>query len=116
VSTTTAQDTVYGNCGYSYIEGAQSASHKIWLRSGFHVNDSAVQYAWLISLYDRNGHSYQGSSGGLAFRHDWSKLWENLNQYGYSIDEVEAGSSYAVLYWGGVCVSGGPWISLSIRY
>lgn len=113
MSASVAQDTVWGNCGYSYIEGAQDAAHQIWLNSGFHVNNWATSYSWLISLYDRNGHSYVGASGGLNFRNDWHRFWDGRQQYGYSIDEVESSYSYAFIWYGGICVSGGPWIVIS---
>jgi hypothetical protein len=110
VSANVNQNTVYGNCGYSFIEADQTGPHKIWIRSGFHVNRGAVAYTWVIELWDDNGSSYQGSSGGLLNRQDWSHTWNNLTQYGYSLEEVLPGSSDAVLNNGSVCTSGGPWI------
>jgi hypothetical protein len=106
------QDTVYGNCGYSYIEGEKSATHQIWLNSGFSITPApAVRYNWTIELEDKNGSSYQGSNGEID-SYSWSDTWSGLNQYSYSFDDVLTSSS-ATLSNGEVCASGGPGIFLN---
>lgn len=111
------QETVHGNCGYSFIEGNQVGAHKIWLRSGFGLSKGppAVSYRWTIELQDKYGFSYQGSRGSLALRETWSKTWDNLNQYGWSSHDVLR-SSYALRANGSICTSGGPGIFWYVHY
>jgi hypothetical protein len=106
------QNTVYGTCGSSFIEGEKSANHQIWLTSGFSVTPApAVAEAWVIELEDENGTSYQGASGPIDSK-KWSHTWDDLNQYNYSFDDVLTSSS-ATLSNGEVCTSGGPGIFLN---
>lgn len=114
VTPNVTQDTEYGDCGYSFIEGDVVGTHTIYLRSGFGISPdrpTAVGYNWSIALYDDNGVSYQGASGGLEFRSSWSGEWDDLTQYGTSLDDVTDFSD-AVLYDGTVCGSYGPFITL----
>ena len=103
-----AQSTVYGNCGYSFIESETSGAHQVDIRSGYSVTSTAIFHGWSIYLSDDNGDSYQGHSGVNASS-SWSKWWDNLNQYGYSFEEVRT-SSYAQLANGSRCYSGGPYL------
>jgi len=105
-------DTVYGDCGYSWIAGEQTGTHQIELSSGFGVDDAAVEYSWTVQLSDENGTSTHHASGTLALDSSWSDEWTGLNQYDYSIDEALT-SSYAIMDDGSVCYSGGPYMVLT---
>ena len=106
--TANVQSTVYGDCGYSFIESEPSGAHQVDIRSGYKVNSTAIFHGWSLYLSDDNGDSYQGNSGVNASS-SWSKWWDNLNQYGYSFEEVRT-SSYAQLANGSRCYSGGPYL------
>jgi hypothetical protein len=108
----TAQDTVYGDCGYSFIESDIVGTHKVNIRSGYKVKETSVYHGWSIYLSDNNGDSYQGNSGANASA-SWSKWWDNLTQVGSSFEEVRT-SSYALLIDGEVCTSGGPYVLLYV--
>lgn len=110
------QSTVYGDCGASFIEGAATGTHKIYLRSGFSLFEAYAPPAivkWTIELKDKNGTSFQGWSGGVLPKRSWSHEWDGLNQYGYSNDFVEP-TSEAILTDGSVCFSVGPSIHIGL--
>jgi hypothetical protein len=48
------QDTVWGNCGYSYVEGEISGRHQIWLNRVQAVESLVVQPE-PVHLLDRQG-------------------------------------------------------------
>lgn len=114
-STEVVQDTVYGDCGYSYIEADQTGPHTIWINSGFGLNGPAVAYQWTIELTDENGTSYQGDAGGLPGQARWNRFWDGLNQYGWSSQDVLT-SSWAQKADGSICTSGGPGIFWYVSY
>lgn len=111
----TVFDEKFGNCGWSFIEADQTGPHTIWIRSGFHVNEQAVGVRWTIELQDENGFSYQGYTGEIDPGADWHDWWEPITQYGWSSQDVLT-SSYALLWWGGICTSGGPGIFWHVSY
>ncbi len=115
ITPNTTQDTEYGDCGASFIEGDVVAPHTIYLRSGFILSadrPGAVAYNWSIALYDDYGQSYQGASGPLDFQPSWNGTWLDLTQYGVSLDDVTDFSD-AILADGTVCGSYGPFIFLN---
>ena len=109
------KDTVYGDCGSSFIEIAdksRSNTHPIKMTTGFHVNTPAVSYSWSTDTW-RNAGGFKkawNASGGLLFRKDWSGGFTTILNYrhGNYTGLVYAGVSSAVLDNGDVCVSGGP--------
>ncbi len=103
-----------GDCGDSWINGVQTGPHKITLTSGFDVDIPAVKYRWKILLRDINGDSEQGDGGELLEDFSWTGKWEDLNQYVFSVDQVE-NNSYAILTDGETCYSGGPLIDWDIE-
>jgi len=110
------QDTVYGDCGWSYIEGEVIGTHKVWVRSGLGGGPAAVDEAiWRITLADKNGQSYQGANGSSA-TNSWSHTWPSLNQYGWSQEWVLEGQSYAWYTDGSLCYAGEPFIQYYVSY
>jgi hypothetical protein len=114
---TIVEGTSYGDCGWSFVEADQFAPHTIWMRSGFTVNDTIESFNWLVELEDKNGTSYQGAnSPGPPGGPSWSGLWDPLNQYGSSLEEVIPSYSYAWMENGELCVSGGPYLVIYVSY
>ena len=108
------QDTVWGDCGYSYIEGFITGRNQIELNSGFGLASyelPVVIVKWTISLKDANGISHQTYSGGILPSRSWNRWWTNLYQHMYSIDEVVT-TSEVIQTNGAVCSSVGPIISV----
>ncbi|GLZ77337.1 hypothetical protein Afil01_21440 [Actinorhabdospora filicis] len=115
-STQVVHDEKWGDCGYSFIEGDQVAPHTIWLRSGFKVNGPAIGFQWTIELQDENGISYQGDGHGLPGTSDrWDRYWDDLNQYGWSTQDVVS-PSWVQKADGSICVSYGPGIFWYVTY
>lgn len=103
-------NTVYGNCGESFVYESGMGNSAIDLYTGFVLSDfPAVDYSWHVRLDDRGGSSTKSWGGGLAERFSWS--WEGgvykLTKGGAAA-YVLKGSSYAVDTTGGVCYSAGP--------
>lgn len=102
---------VFGDCGYSTINvGYKSNGLPVRMTTGFHVNDAATDYQWTAVI---TGPSYSynyNASGGLALRHDWNGSHNSSLNYptGWYTATVSPAGSFAILYWGGVCFSGGP--------
>jgi hypothetical protein len=102
--------TVYGNCGSSYINLAEKSNGwPVQMYTGFHTKDASISYHWNAGI---GGPRYQynyGSSGGLSPTHNWNGQHHSTDDYpsGQYFASVST-SSYALLYWGGICTSGGP--------
>lgn len=113
-----AEDTVYGDCGYSYIEADQERPHTIWMRSGFvlKIGSYIEKYYWIVELDDQNGTSYQGSNGGPLHTNAWSHTWDPLTQYGWSTESVVPDNSFVLLTDGSICTAGSPTIKLYVSY
>jgi hypothetical protein len=106
----TDYNEVWGNCGVSWIRVSQTGTNKVSVASGFrNLPDPAYFWTWDISLSDRNGTSHQTHSGP-TFGTAASRIWSNLNQYGYTYDYVYAGG--ATLITGTICLSGRPDVSI----
>lgn len=108
----TDYNEVRGNCGVSWIRVTKTGSHKVTLVSGFkQVPYTAVDWSWTVSLSDRNGTSHQ-TAGGVMAGTSASRIWQNLNQYGWTFDYVASGT--AILINGSICTSGHPDVSLNL--
>lgn len=102
---------VFGDCGYSTVNiGYKSNGYPVRMTTGFHTYDASVEYAWNVFIngprYSYNYHA----SGNLAFRNDWNGSHNSGSNYpsgGYTAT-VSPPGSWALLWWGAVCYSGGP--------
>lgn len=103
---------VYGNCGQSWIRTTQVGTNKVSVASGYrYLPEPAYYWSWEISLTDQNGTSrqrYSGATSGTSA----SRVWSNLNQYGYSYDRVAKGG--ATLNSGTICFSGNPDVRIDL--
>lgn len=101
----------FGPCGYSYMFMYDDVNEYDW-QTGFHVNDAAVAYYWYVDIYGPFGfHNTQQMSGGLAFRNDWTSGYRQTpaDDNGYYRGYVYWPLSWAKLWFGAYCYSGGPW-------
>lgn len=115
------QDTVYGNCGYSYVELYAIGGEKANFRTGFGIasnKPAAVRYQWVVRITDNGGSSSPSWSGNLAYRRTWVTNGGNFLVYkltaGPATARVDRDWSYAVLANGEICSSGGPVTSANI--
>lgn len=101
------KNTVYGNCGSSYVELTnKSDGHPVHLETGFKVDDPAYYYAWTAPI-SGPGYSYTfQASGGLASRTSWTGKHTSADDYAHGTWAASA-TGYA-LTSGGTCTSGGP--------
>jgi hypothetical protein len=102
---------VVGDCGYSYINLMEKSNGQpVRMTTGFHVNDAAISYNWNASVGGPNYQHTYLSSGNLAFRNDWNGSHNSDLNYPHGVyyASVSSNYSYALLFWGGLCVSGGP--------
>lgn len=108
----TDYNQVQGNCGISWIRVAQTSAHQVAIISGFkNTPEIAFFWSWNVSLSDQNGTSHQTYSGAI-FDTKATRLWQNLNQYGFTFDYVYAGG--ATLIDGTICLSGAPDVSINL--
>jgi hypothetical protein len=108
----TDYNEVWGNCGRSWIRVTQTGTSKVSVVSGFsNLPEVADYWSWNVSLSDRNGTSHQTYSHAI-FSTSASRIWTNLNQYGYTFDYVYSG--LAIMIDGTICYSGAPDVSISL--
>ena len=107
-------NTVYGNCGSSYLYEYAIGLDQVDIKTGFTVNTPAVAYWWEYSMRDGGGTSSHTRAGGLAARPGWDdkERWGALTR-GPARAWVVSGSD-AILVNGDVCTSGGPSDSTTI--
>ncbi|HEX4254301.1 MAG TPA: hypothetical protein VH089_04380 [Streptosporangiaceae bacterium] len=107
-------NTVYGNCGSSYLYEYAIGLDQVEIETGFNVNTPAVAYWWEYSMRDGGGTSSHTRAGGLAARSSWgdNERWGALTR-GPASAWVDSGSD-AILVNGDVCTSGGPSDSTTI--
>lgn len=99
-----------GDCGYSYIY-VSGGNNIYYFNTGFHVNTSAVSYSWNVDMDGPWGYSRNwGFGGALAFTQDWTSGTRSsvVDDTGWYSGEVVVPSSWAMLWNGSVCYSGGP--------
>jgi hypothetical protein len=102
--------TVYGNCGYSYIDYNAQGNHVVFMETGFHVYLTATNYTWWIYMLDNGGLSSHHWAGVFLLPHlNWgtSALYGGMATGGSSA-WVSTPSSYVDLISGARCISGGP--------
>jgi hypothetical protein len=106
----TDYNEVWGNCGKSWIRVTQTGTNKVSVASGFsNLPEDAYFWSWNVLLSDQNGTSHQTYSGAILST-SASRIWTNLNQYGFTYDYVYSGG--ATLIDGTICLSGGPDVSI----
>ncbi|HEV2372098.1 MAG TPA: hypothetical protein VGS19_08015 [Streptosporangiaceae bacterium] len=104
----TPNDTLYGNCGWSWMWEWGVGNRAATVETGFHVYTPAVAYYWQYWMEDNGGESSHTFAGGLAFRTDWGTIntWPGLTP-GPAYAWVQT-TSDAILDNGDVCSSAGP--------
>lgn len=104
-------DVVVGNCGSSFIEvELKENDHPVRMRTGFRVNTAAVAYGWQAEISGPGfSHSYD-SAGALALSRSWDGSYDSPRDHLQGTYEAVVASeqSFAVLWTGAVCISGGP--------
>lgn len=105
------QDTVVGECGTSSIYLDDDPAPALYnMTTGFVVNDPAISYGWFARVEGEGITDEYVNGGPLALERSWSRVAQDevLSRGDFHTAEVIPSSSFAVLYWGGVCTSGGP--------
>ncbi|MEV0320183.1 DNA/RNA non-specific endonuclease [Streptomyces sp. NPDC050658] len=105
------KDEVESDCGRSYITLTKKPNrHPVSMRTGFDVKSPATSYKWSAGI-SGPGYSYDyDSAGTLAYRTSWDGRHDSdQNQAaGDYTAEVSPRGSFAVLWIGDICFSGGP--------
>lgn len=102
-------DTVEGDCGFSYVELDPEGVGYYRVRTGFHVNDWATEYHWKVNVTGPGVNRHHTWGGPLRARRDWrGSRRGDIKSEGDHDATVVPPESYAVLWNGGVCYSGGP--------
>jgi hypothetical protein len=107
----TLYDEIAGNCGTSFVELTnKSNGHPVHMLTGFTLIDYAVDYSWRVPISGPS-YSYVYTAGGaLAFDATWEGQHSSAANYAHGTwgAGVVSSASYAVLWTGQVCYSGGP--------
>lgn len=101
-------NTVYGDCGSSYVTVTPVGNLHALIQTGFTVNENAVEYSWTVHVVDDYGVSDKHWSGGLAFRTSWIGT-NNFHSSGTGWVFVSVTSGIAIMWNGDICFSEGPW-------
>lgn len=97
-------NTVGGNCGYSYIYGTRSGSNHYAFSFGFYgLCFPANYYHWSDQFYTANSTFTRSGSGGLFFRTAW-----NGSTAFYAAGPVSAFADIEACGVGGCATSNGP--------
>jgi hypothetical protein len=108
------KDTVYGNCGSSFIELAnKSNGSPLHMLTGFTVILPAIDYSWHGGVSGPSNFKYTiNFGGGLAFRTSWEGQHSTTNNWPHGTwSGAISQTSYADLDDGDICYSGGPAVS-----
>ncbi len=100
-------NTVYGNCGSSWMALGNLGGGHVWVALGWNIYYSAYWENWGTAVYGRWA-TYNGGGGPVAPWHSTS--WDtgyNAN-VGAWVWAVGYAAMNAYLYNGGVCSSNGP--------
>jgi hypothetical protein len=108
-------DTVWGNCGYSFIEFNGYASNKAHLRTGFgSLKLPADNFFWVVEIHG-GGTQVKHWGSPLLADSSWSSPTETVNVVsGSASAEVDPGVSFAQLIDGEMCVAGNAWTFTNI--
>lgn len=104
-------DTVYGNCGSSYVTLTEKPNdYPVAMQTGFTVVEPAIGYDWSASVAGPDyAHQYE-AGGFLDFDSKWDGGYQSSanEPEGWYFAAVDPEASDAVLWDGTVCFSGGP--------
>lgn len=101
-------NTVYGDCGSSYVKITPTGNAHGLIQTGFTVDEDAVSYSWTVHVIDDYGVSNKHWSGTLLFRTSWVGT-NDFHSTGPDWAFVEVTYGVAVMWNGDVCYSEGPW-------
>ncbi|WP_104191259.1 hypothetical protein [Cryobacterium sp. Y82] len=104
-----SQETVYGDCGYSFIILQQNSAGGAYVKTGYHVRAWTIGHSWDVGLNPGAGWNMDGGPTGT----DWSADRVRTGVNDYATAWVLPGSS-ATLVDGSVCASGSPTASTYI--
>lgn len=102
------QGSVFGNCGFSYVELYDAGVRRYRMDTGFGLNSSAVSYDWSVRVtapgYDRTWNY----GGGLWFRSTWTNAdaYDTIPRGAWTSAIVTRGE--ATLANGQICRTGQP--------
>lgn len=102
---------VVGNCGTSNIELAEmSDDHPVRMTTGFTVDDYAIAYGWLAQITGPSFSYTYTASGTLDFDLSWAGSYNSPQdqRQGTYKAAVQPEASFAELWDGDICFSGGP--------
>jgi glutamyl endopeptidase len=108
---TTPQGKVSGNCGDSWIYQYDKADeHPLKVYTGFTLKHHAIYYQWYYKVTGPDGWYLTANlAGGLALRSSWENTYSTSLDYPQGEYSAEVSkSSYAELWTGSICYSGGP--------
>lgn len=109
----TPNNTVYGDCGSSYVQITPVGNHKALIQTGFSVYTGAVDFDWIVHVIDNYGVSNKTWGGPLAFRSSWVGT-NNFTSGGTGYASAEVTYGVAFLWDGTICFSLGPFSSTYI--
>ena len=101
-------NTVYGECGSSYVKITPTGNAHGLIQTGFTVDENAVSYSWTVHVLDDYGVSNKHWGGTLALRTSWVGT-NNFHSTGPDWAYVEVTYGVAVMWDGDICYSEGPW-------
>ncbi len=102
---------VSGDCGSSNITVQEKAdAHPVHMTTGFTVVIPAISYAWQATIAGPDDSYVFQQSGGLFFRDSWTGTFDSTDDdvEGTYNAAVVADQSWAELWTGDICFSGGP--------
>lgn len=107
----TPNGVVNGDCGSSNVfVQEKSDDHPVHMTTGFTVDLPAIAYTWQVTISSPDfDHVFQ-QSGFLAFRTSWTGTYDSTDdnpEETYSA-VVSSDQSFAELFDGDICFSGGP--------
>jgi len=109
----TTLGTIGGDCGTSWVTLADIGDRRYSVWTGFTVNDPAVLYHWRVWIQNPSSGWYRTHEWGssLALQTEWYSSAQDTipyNRGGWYTATVEPPASWALLWYGSVCYSGGP--------
>jgi glutamyl endopeptidase len=103
--------TVKGTCGSSFIYlYDKTDAHPLKVYTGFKVKKTAIAYEWYYTVSGPDEFKLSATrKGTLDFRYSWSNTYSSpLDYLQGDYEAAVSKSSFAVLWTGAVCYSGGP--------
>lgn len=99
-------DVKPGNCGWSDLSLHATGGGQASLDTGWGTNDLAIAFHWQVDILDARGVSAQ--TWGGPYNGYFFDGWRTLSlAYGWAYGDVRSSTSWALLWWGGICSSVG---------